>query len=161
MKICKEIEQLKELLDMQKALDEAILKERGIEKYPLEEMKIALFVELGELMNELLSKFKFWKKNPVDNREKELEEYVDCLSFKLSLINFFGFPNIINSLLNYDEYKHLSSISFGDLFFSSYNDIHISSFFGLGHKIGFTWEEVYNAYKKKNKLNYERLKNGY
>ena len=83
------LEQLKELLEMQRVLDEAILKEQGIvwdEKIE-EQTKVALFVELGELMNEMPTKFKHWKKTVVDNREKALIEYADALHFALSLTN--------------------------------------------------------------------------
>lgn len=58
------LEQLKELLEMQKTLDESILKEHGnvYDEEIAEKMKVALFVELGELMNEFPTKFKHWKK---------------------------------------------------------------------------------------------------
>ena len=49
------LEQLKELLEMQRVLDEVILKEHGniYDEKIADQMKIALFVELGELMNEM------------------------------------------------------------------------------------------------------------
>ena len=85
------LEQLKELLEMQRVLDEAILKEQGIvwdEKIE-EQTKVALFVELGELMNEMPTKFKHWKKTAKDNREAALVEYVDALHFQMSLFNYY------------------------------------------------------------------------
>ena len=45
--------------------------------------------ELGELMNELPTYFKYWKKTSADNKEKALEEYVDCLHFAVSLLNYY------------------------------------------------------------------------
>ena len=85
------LEQLKELLEMQRVLDEAILKEHDnvYDEKIAAQMKIALFVELGELMNELPTRFKHWKKTAVDNREKALVEYVDALHFQLSLFNYY------------------------------------------------------------------------
>jgi len=50
------IDQLKEMLEMQKMLDASIFAKHGIKSYPYENMRIALFVELGELLNELPSK---------------------------------------------------------------------------------------------------------
>lgn len=49
---------------MQRVLDEAILKEHGnvYDEKIAEQMKIALFVKLGELMNEMPTKFKRWKR---------------------------------------------------------------------------------------------------
>lgn len=66
------LEQLKELLEMQRVLDEAILKEHGniYNKKIADQMKIALFVELGELMNEMPTKFKHWKKTAKDNQRQ-------------------------------------------------------------------------------------------
>lgn len=157
------VEQLKELLEMQKALDEAIFKERGIDQYPYDEMKVALVVELGELMNELPSKFKVWKKNPVDNREKALEEYIDCLSFKMNILNYQMQTDNKNDLLPLSKYEEcklktfdLLSLIHASIFFDDFYYI-----FALGNRLGFTWEEIYNAYKRKNQVNYERLKSGY
>ena len=48
--------------------------------------KIALFVEIGEVANELKS-FKYWKKDKKVNLEKAQEELIDCLHFFLSLAN--------------------------------------------------------------------------
>lgn len=155
------LDQLKELLEMQKALDKAMLKERGIEKYPSDEMRIALFVELGELMNELPSRFKVWKKSPVDNREKALEEYADCLAFKMSIYNHsYTDKWCDNALFKYNECIAETSSLF-ELIDISFNVSTLSTFFALGNKLGFTWEEVYQAYKKKNQVNYESLTKGY
>lgn len=154
------LEQLKELLEMQRVLDENILREKGITEYPLDNMKIALFVELGELMNEFPTKFKHWKSSAVDNREKGLVEYVDCLHFALSLVNYAEYD--INDYYKYDKpvYLPLWQIlaSAGNL---EYAYDSLEWLFALGNYLGFTWEEIYNAYKKKNEVNYQRLRSGY
>lgn len=153
------LDQLKELLEMQKLLDESIFKAKGITEYPLDKMQIALFVELGEMMNEFPTLFKHWKDTAVDNREKALVEYVDCLHFALSLTNYFG--------LN-DDYEY----SYEKLTVDSNIVDYIRScglsewwslieLFKIGKILAFTWEEIYEAYKKKNQVNYERLKSGY
>ena len=59
----KQLTELAELLAMQEELDRAILKEQGITRYPQASMEVALFVELGEMLNELPTLFKHWKKN--------------------------------------------------------------------------------------------------
>lgn len=158
------IEQLKELLEMQRVLDENILREKGITEYPLENMKIALFVELGELMNEFPTKFKHWKSSAVDNREKGLVEYVDCLHFALSLANY---SKCSVALLNYKiEANYNYTIS--ENVYEILDQINVNYYrgmlyelFALGNKLGFTWEEIYDAYKKKNEVNYQRLRDGY
>ena len=156
------IDQLKELLEMQRVLDESIFKEHGITEYPLENMKLALFDELGELLHEFPTKYKHWKKNAVDNREKGLEEYVDVLHFALSLNNYYG-------MSEYEEYEYESCISFACfswLLHRIYQEAVEQGFlleylFALGNDLGFTWNEIYTAYKEKNAVNYERLRNNY
>ena len=98
---------LTELFQIQKKLDERIIKEHGLEGQDLLDKKIlALQVEIGELVNEWRG-FKFWSKDQEprtevysseylvlpDGREIEkvrnplLEEYVDVLHFLLSIGN--------------------------------------------------------------------------
>ena len=159
------LEQLKELLEMQRVLDESIFKAKGITKYPLENMRIALFVELGEFLNEMPTQFKHWKSSAVDDREKALEEYVDCLHFALSLSNQRNI--LINKIApSYEQLKYIKSqndlIDNLSYIMSNNCEFHfLECLFGIGNYFGFAWEEIYNAYKEKNKVNYERLKNGY
>ena len=71
------------MLEDQKELDTAIFKNAGITQYPLENIRLSLLVELGELANEWKG-FKYWKKDKKINREKLLDEFADCLHFALS-----------------------------------------------------------------------------
>lgn len=161
------LEQLKELLEMQRVLDEAILKEHGnvYDEKIAEQMKIALFVELGELMNELPKKFKHWKSTAKDNREAALVEYVDALHFQLSLFNHFE-VKVDEDFHDYNEtreYYKWGTINDCLIISTLYSDqkAGLSGLFNLGNLLGFTWDEIYQAYKDKNAINYERLKNGY
>ena len=164
------LEQLKELLEMQRVLDENILREKGITEYPLDNMKIALFVELGELMNEFPTKFKHWKSSAVDNREKGLVEYVDCLHFALSLANYYSedsekyiLPyNAVEIQVSIESNTYMATLN-KIVNYMDWNNIFYAFvyLFVLGNKLGFTWEEIYSAYKKKNEVNYQRLRNGY
>lgn len=164
------LEQLKELLEMQRVLDEAILKEHGnvYDENIAEQMKIALFVELGELMNEFPTKFKHWKKTAKDDREKGLVEYVDALHFALSLTNHSKAKGMYDD--TYESYDDLVHLDYSWILYSIMDeccsettnlDMILSYLFILGNKLGFTWDEIYKAYKKKNAVNYERLKSGY
>ncbi|WP_407453525.1 dUTP diphosphatase [Methanobrevibacter sp.] len=159
------LDQLKELLEMQRVLDESIFNAKGITEYPLDNMKVALFVELGELMNEFPTKFKHWKSSAVDNREKGLVEYVDCLHFALSLTNYYG-TDIVGYELDYNHpyNKYLLNGHFTlsqMLDCVNYETTPLNDIFELGNYFGFTWDEIYSAYKKKNAVNYERLRNNY
>lgn len=162
------IEQLKELLMMQKALDEHIMEERGLRCYPTKNMQVALFVELGELLNEYPTKFKHWKKMPVDSREKGLVEYVDCLHFQMSLFNHFGIM-INEQRHDYNSEANRFLVENPDMFLlnmmncvdNSSNQDGLAELFEIGNWLGFKWEEIYKAYIDKNKVNYERIKNNY
>lgn len=155
-------EQFEYIRKQQTILDTRIL--NGNE-YPENKMSIALFVELGELMNELPTYFKHWKKSAVDNKEKALEEYVDCLHFAVSLLNY----NEIDINFTYNDYFPDSNPYSRDNIFTelitiasmSGFDYSIKKLFALGHRFGFTWDEIYEMYLKKNKINHERQNGGY
>lgn len=114
-------------------------------------------------------------KNPL------LEEYVDCLHFKLSIGLDLGAQN----WLKLNEYP--TAYENGNITFQ-FLDVHskslkvveeiirmeiepseirnlftqsFESFLQLGAKLGFTWEEVEEAYYAKNKVNHERQNAGY
>lgn len=157
------IEQLKEMFEMQKDFDNQVLSKlgKGYDYEIAEKMEISLFVELGELMQELPSYFKFWKQNKQDNREKALEEYVDALKFCLSLANYNGLD--ITCFYEYEACNELISISLAMNsvvrcvgFYKS-----LESLFSLGNAFGFTWDEIYETFKNKHEINIQRLKDGY
>ena len=127
-------------------------------------MKIALFVELGELMNEFPTKFKHWKSSAKDDREKGLEEYVDCLHFALSLTNYSMNRGKwkVNESWEYEAHNHNVLSLFDELNGCvTYIKEPLSFLFAIGNKLGFTWDEIYHDYTKKNEINYQRLRSGY
>ncbi|MCY8890263.1 dUTP diphosphatase [Bacillus spizizenii] len=100
---------LEKMFEMQKALDERIIKEKGLEGQDLlPNLILALQVELAECANEWRN-FKHWSndreprtKHPLETSPNGafrkggnplLEEYVDCLHFILSIGNRIGFNN--------------------------------------------------------------------
>src|SRR5690606_208860 len=101
---------LTKLFELQRKLDEHIIKEKGLDGEDLLPKKIlALQVELGELANEWRG-FKYWSKNqnpraliihkdphgqcePI-KKNPLLEEYVDCLHFILSIGLELKFSNL-------------------------------------------------------------------
>ncbi|AUS15141.1 MULTISPECIES: dUTP diphosphatase [Bacillus] len=113
----------------------------------------------------------FRDKNPL------LEEYVDCLHFILSIGNKLGLNSkkIISSI-------HLSYLSstigfnterlFSSLMSTAYRlqvmngkeaqflDLCVS-FFILGERLGFKWEQIEAAYMEKNAVNHQRQQEGY
>lgn len=168
---------LTRLFEIQRKLDAEIE-----EKHPTYEGEnrfrkriLALQVELGELANELPEIFKFWS-NKKNNYPKALEELVDCWHFVLSIGNHLEF-NIETDF----EYTIIARTSAEDLFndlfmwtstmrdYDNLEDCNHNTDFNyiyqllkeLGETIGFTWEEVVEAYMSKNKTNWERQANGY
>lgn len=107
-----------------------------------------------------------------------LEEYVDCLHFILSIGNDAGYSKDYEPL-EYDPFvEHLffgdSLEKFNDTFRSVTRfeakgmlnvaieyDVMFDDFLGLGKSLGFTWDQIEQAYYDKNKINFERQENGY
>ncbi|HEY8891679.1 MAG TPA: dUTP diphosphatase [Clostridium sp.] len=159
---------LHKLFQMQDALDHRIQSEHQLEGVPLLNKKIlALQVELGELANETRC-FKFWSTKKPSANDVILEEYVDCLHFILSLGLEKSFDNITLNIQNNN--KELSQqflnlyVNVADFITSSSIDTYLNifnNFLVLGNSLGFSDEEIENAYLYKNKINHERQDNGY
>lgn len=164
----KEFELIKEMLQMQKKLDEAIMKEYGLTEINEENLRMAILDEVGELTHELKGNWCWWKKNqsPVDDK-KVLGELVDIWHFVLSYQNHFNvgvngilndliFEKYFNLLMTY-EYKLSETLT--DL--ATWNSHKMERLVSISEYLGFTIEQVYKAYCDKNKVNYQRLKEGY
>jgi len=110
-----------------------------------------------------------WKVNPL------LEEYVDCLHFILSIGLDYGYQEHEIVYLhedNFGVYTESDAIQqFINTFMSirefvveedyeSYEELFLY-FVGLGRHMGFTWDQVEQAYYEKNKINLQRQENGY
>lgn len=106
-------------------------------------------------------------KNPL------LEEYVDCLHFILSIGLELNYADaevwvvqekiIVNQFIELQgkayNIQFLKRVS-GDVGIESYENL-IAYFIGLGEMLGFTWEQIEQAYMDKNKINHERQNTGY
>ncbi len=159
---------LEKLFEIQKALDDKILMEHQLQKQDLVPPKLlALQVELGELANETRC-FKYWSKKKPSEKKVILEEYVDCLHFILSLgldgnftlastdfhdsgeglVQRFQrvFTEINGLLANLEEGQYIALWE---------------SFMALGEGLGFSLEEIEEAYLLKNKINHQRQAEGY
>ncbi|MCY7919532.1 dUTP diphosphatase [Bacillus vallismortis] len=113
----------------------------------------------------------FRDKNPL------LEEYVDCLHFILSIGNRLGWNDtdtiddvVVQHLISdkgFDTAKTFScllSIAYGFHFSNVEKRTYISlftTFFELGNKLGFKWEQIEAAYMEKNAVNHQRQQEGY
>lgn len=152
---------IQEMKEMQKVLDDNIAKEHKY-IYDSERANLALLDEFGETNHENKGNWCWWKftQKQVD-RIKLLEELADAWHFALSI------DNHENETTNYDELK-----SFVDV----YKEVSLSELFSIAlimhrqiipimisitNKLMYTVDEVYDAYIEKNKVNFERLQNGY
>ena len=167
-----EYDLITEMLQMQEKLDESIMKEYGSNEIDEENLRMAILDEVGELTHELKGDWCWWKKTqPQVDEEKVLVELVDIWHFVLSYQNHFnggenGILNILmfnrNSdnilyLLIANEYKLSETLT--DL--ATWNIHKMERLVAISEYLGFTIEQVYEAYCNKNKINYQRLKEGY
>ena len=164
----KEYDLIKEMLQMQKKLDEAIMEEYGLNEIDEENLRMAILDEVGELTHELKANWCWWKKTqaPVD-KQKVLGELVDIWHFVLSYQNHFNFGEEARlSYLNEEELSNgmlkrlrtkksnLSKVLTRLVIFESSI---IPVLIAITEYLGFTIEQVYEAYGDKNKINYQRL----
>ena len=148
---------IKKMLKTQKELDAALFEKGGLKEYPVEQIKTAYRVELGEALQEWKS-FKYWKKNKgIIDINKLLEELSDCLHFALSLENEIKNYNYEEVFKYYDKYDLYEII---DKCFTIYGTV-LGDTIALGLKLGFTLDQLEEAYYKKNKINWDRIANNY
>lgn len=170
--IIKEYDLIKEMLQMQAKLDEAIMKEYGLTEIDEENLRMAILDEVGELTHELKGEWCWWKKTqtPVDN-DKVLGELVDVWHFVLSWQNHFD--NGKEGLVSVYDVKMVADLNLFRLhecisYFSyqlcqlvNYEFYKIPRLIAITEHLGFTIEQVYEAYCDKNKVNYQRLESWY
>lgn len=162
----KDIKLIKEMLQMQEKLDEAIMKEYELTEITREQLEIAILDEVGELTHELKGEWCWWKKTqaPVDDN-KVLGELVDIWHFVLSYtynysdVRFTHLDWIVGKGINTCKQEGLAC-SLANIINAQYMD-KLFYLIAVSLCLGFTIEEVYEAYCEKNKINYQRLKEGY
>ncbi|GGM26854.1 hypothetical protein GCM10011351_10790 [Paraliobacillus quinghaiensis] len=156
------------LYTMQRQLDTYIQSNHQLNSNDLFDKKIlALLVELGELANETRC-FKFWSTKPTSERAIVLEEYVDGLHFILSIGLDQGFTNEqikvmaldkdTTNLFNYVFEKIITLKQ--DPSAKHYNEV-FGAFLRLGEVLGFSEEDIQQAYIDKNEVNFNRQDTNY
>ena len=160
---------IKELIKTQQKLDAAMFEKAGITKYPSDDMLLAYKVEVGEALN-AWSGFKYWKDNKSFNRDAILEELADCLHFALSLEGYYDefYDYRYKEYEGREPWEYLQRrMGMGRVGVNYYaencfkNDEYVGNTIALALSMGFTREELVDAYYKKNKKNYERIAGGY
>ncbi len=171
---------LEKLFNIQRVLDERIEMEYppvdGEDRF--QKKILALQVELAETANEWLG-FKFWSNNQKPNviqydqggtlHYPLLEEFVDGLHFILSI----GVDHHNEYIENYDyqPVKRTDVDTIEERFSYLMSDVNavnnsydyiccFNNFIELGQALGFTWEQVTEAYIRKNSINHARQDSG-
>lgn len=165
---------LEKLYKMQEELDKYIIKNRNIamsDEELLDKTILALLVEIGELANATRC-FKHWSLKGPESKERLLDELADIWHFYLSIGNQMGLRLTPDDLERGDEsltliftriYYWAANL---ERFFTDENKhIEYGQVGGwiriLWAKLGFTDEEVEQAYLKKHEENYRRQREGY
>lgn len=167
-----ELRMIETMLKKQDELNSAIMKEYGLTTISKEQIDLATLDEIGEFTHELKGDWCWWKKTqaPVDD-EKVLGELVDIWHFVLSYQNHFEFGE--QTLGSFAHEKEMSDMFLERLrgeyvglpamlvTLVEYNSPRIEVLIAITEYLGFSIEQVYEAYCDKNKVNYQRLKEGY
>ncbi|RUL56481.1 dUTP diphosphatase [Lysinibacillus antri] len=171
--------ELQKLFKAQRVLDEHIVNTQGLKDVPLNNMILALIVELGEMSNEWQG-FKHWKVNK-QSKPGLRGEIADVLSFLLAIGNMVHHRKGLESICIFEkesiernQYCIYDSITdqiialisdFTDLW--NYGEIDegysvvMTRFAVLTEMLGFTWDEIEAAYFEKNSENHRRQNTGY
>lgn len=155
---------IKNMLDIQRRLDDKVEAVHNC-TIGIKNLEMALLDEIGELTHELKYTWCWWKKTqaPVD-KESVLEELIDVLHFALSYENQYG----LSTHVTYEEQiqlekKHISVYGLASVLADliERGDGLVERTIAIGESLSFTIEEMFEEYKKKNKVNYQRLESGY
>jgi len=160
---------IEELLQLQQELDIAIAKNLNMEDEfnsveIVDQRVFALKVELGEWAN-VVGWFKYWKQSHVVDREESLEEQADFLHFLLSIGNSRKY-----TFIKEIHPERWEKVPVGRLFIYLMENNYDSSgkwlnafeqLICIGLKLGYTEEEMIQAYKRKRDINFARIEGGY
>lgn len=144
-----------------------------METWERDKIITALSEEFHEWYN-AIGFFKIWKKHktPV---EKQLDELADCLAFALSLLNddekYFEIDRCA-TVLNRNNEQHIrlmrNEIEHGELFSKRVHNTVYKQSVGFSIElilniamIYYSFDELFEAYKKKSLVNIQRQKEGY
>lgn len=161
-------ELIKDMLERQKAYDAEVFKKHNVDYVSKSQLERALFDELGELMHAQKADWCWWKftQEPTD-KAKVFEEYADVLHFALMYEIKFGTGCYMDEDIeyNYRTLKFDSELGqayvYSCVLGSVEDDDVLAYVIALGLHLGYSIEEIYNEYIRKNEINKERLAKGY
>lgn len=159
----------KDIFEEQKQLDAIIQKNHNVNYDDVQnELIVALAVELGELANEVRC-FKFWSFKERSSDDVILEEYADGIHFITSISIAHNASSTISAIENrMRKGKHELTEMFKELFFNlnklntpkQINEWY-AQYLELGLALGFSIDQIKNAYYAKHDKNIKRQENNY
>lgn len=164
----KEYDLIKEMLHKQAELDKSIMSAYGLTEIDEEKLSFAILDEVGELTHELKGNWCWWKftQEPKDEA-KVFEEYIDVVHFALMYEIKFGSGCYQYEDIKWNYNKLKTDLGFGQAYAFSCvisltrDDNVLAYVIALGLHLGYSIEEIYNEYIRKNEINKERLAKGY
>lgn len=159
-----ELKMINRIAEMQEKLDESVMEKakntpNPMLKYDFSRLRLALIDEIGELVHELKGDWCWWKKTQVlVDRNKVIEELVDVWHLSLSINNHLK-NYCSDDVLEKEYYKDQDLDIIICTLISSNGSYY--PLVALTRKLSYTIKEIYNKYIEKNKINYERIANGY
>ncbi|MEE0473143.1 MAG: dUTP diphosphatase [Holdemanella biformis] len=161
-------ELIKDMLGRQKAYDVEVFKKHNVDYVSKSQLESALFDELGELMHSQKADWCWWKfTQEPKNEAKVFEEYIDVVHFALMYEIKFGSGCYMDEDIKWNYNKLKTDLGFGQAYAFSCvisltrDDNVLAYVIALGLHLGYSIEEIYNEYIRKNEINKERLKEGY
>lgn len=161
------------MLETQKKVDEKISHKIKISfRNTLLQRQIAFKVELSEFANEV-GFFKYWKSSHKRNNERIKDEWADCLAFLNSIVITLGYEDYVKSYYEKRLEEDMKSHTFirEDWLYRQMNknemstvDDILSQYFYLymfGKNLGYSVEELNEAYNLKSNVNIKRSEEGY
>ena len=156
------------IAEMQKTLDESYSKNGFFNNQYIEQKRlVAILVEIGEFANEY-APFKYWKQNKNINRKKVVEEFIDGIHFFSTFINKLKIdPKNIQANIKSEDMSLQLLYTFKAVLntFENINKKNMLEafevFLGNAKLLNISFQEIENAYIEKNKINFNRIKNGY
>lgn len=140
---------------------------------PVRNVKLALYVELGELANEL-NDWKYWKQNKRLNIENIREELADCIHFALSNLylkknrDWATIKDLLDSMCGALTHIDYSVFSVLDLLEYCYLSMGVDKYdrvlkwlFTIGFLTGMSFDDVVDCYYEKYEINLERQAKNY
>jgi len=158
---------LEHMFRLQSELDAVIIKSKKIKvgEKITKKKTIAFKTEFGEFLNEVKD-FKFWSNKPASEKEVILEEFVDGVHFLLTISLDRGYEKWMDEI---EPDRYLRE-SFDDLSLNIFNNRLTSCgevreafemMLSFVLKLGFSENDVIDAYNRKNNINHNRQEEGY